>query len=316
MTEALPLGCLDERYGRLRIVKPTAERAVRESVRRLGQLMPIVVCERREHREREEREAVFAVVDGFKRLAAARSLGLPRLRARVMALNETAAIAALVSLNRAGRGMSDLEEALVVRVLCRERGLEQRQVAELLGRHKSWVCRRLSLAERLADVVADDVRAGLVSSTMARELSRLPRGNQGPVATAIRRACLTSREAAKLVTLVTRSSGLTQQRYLLEHPREALEAHGERPAQPAADPRLGPRTQKLRRGVWAAIRVTSDLAARLDDCAPCGWTAGERQVLGPLLGEARQTTELLLGKLTDAAEAAEAEEAEEVGDAN
>jgi hypothetical protein len=71
-------------------------------LRRLGQLVPIVVC---------EREAAFAIVDGFKRLAAARALGLETLRARVMALGEAAAIAALVSLNRAGRGLTDLEEA-------------------------------------------------------------------------------------------------------------------------------------------------------------------------------------------------------------
>jgi hypothetical protein len=32
----------------------------------------------------------------------------------------------------------------------REDGLSQLQVAELLERHKSWVCRRLALLERLS----------------------------------------------------------------------------------------------------------------------------------------------------------------------
>jgi hypothetical protein len=33
--------------------------------------------------------------------------------------------------------------------LIREDGLSQAEVAELLGHHKSWVCRRLALLERL-----------------------------------------------------------------------------------------------------------------------------------------------------------------------
>ncbi len=63
----------------------------------------------------------------------------------------------------------------MVRGLCREMKLTQVQVAELLGRHKSWVCRRLALAERLAEPVQDDMRLGLVNATVARELARLPR---------------------------------------------------------------------------------------------------------------------------------------------
>ena len=176
-------------------------------MQRLGQLVPIVVC---------ERESVFAIVDGFKRVAAARALELGTLAARVMPLRETAAIAALLTLNRHGRGLTDLEEATVVRALCREQGLDQSEVAQLLGRHKSWVSRRLCLVEHLAQPVVDDVRAGLVSTTVARELARLPRGNQADVATTIRKEGLTSRQAATLVTLFSKTSGVAQQQHLLE----------------------------------------------------------------------------------------------------
>lgn len=300
MTHELPVTSLDERYSKLRIVQPAAERAVRDSLRRLGQLMPIVVC---------ERDAVFAIVDGFKRVAAARGLGLETLRVRVMPLSESAAMAAIVSLNRSGRGLTDLEEALVVRALCREQGLEQAQVAELLGRHKSWVCRRLALAERLADAVACDVRAGLVSSTVAREVARLPRGNQPDVAAAIRREDLGSRDAARLVTLFAKTSGAAQQRYLIEHPREALEAHGPRVPFVSHDPRLGPLTQEMRRRLLATMSAMSALALHVDGCMPTGWTETEREVLGAVLAKTRGAAELLLGKLTDAHKAMEASHA-------
>ena len=300
MTPELPIPSLDERYGKLRIVQPAAERAVRDSLRRLGQLTPIVVC---------EREAVFAIVDGFKRLAAARALGLERLKARVMTLGEAAAIAALVSLNHAGRGLTDLEEALIVRALCRDQGLEQTQVAELLGRHKSWVCRRLALVERLAEAVTCDVRAGLISSTVAREVARLPRGNQPDVAAVIQRESLNSRDAARLVTLFAKTPGAAAQRYLLEHPHEALLAHGPRVPFVSHDPRLGPLTQALRQRLFLTTSAMSELAARLDGCMPTRWTATEREVLGPVVVKTRGVVELLLGKLTDAHAAMEASRA-------
>lgn len=290
MTHELAIGSLDERYARLRIVQPAAQRAVHDSMRRLGQLMPIVAC---------ERQAVFAVVDGFKRVAAARALGLDALRARVMPLGEAAALAAVVTFNRHGRGLSDLEEALVVRTLCREHGLSQVEVGELLGRHKSWVCRRLSLAERLSETVAGDVRAGLLSSTVAREVARLPRGNQAHVATSIHRHALTSHEAALLVTLFAGTQGEAQQRYVLDQPREALSAQRPREPTPARDPRLGPETQALHQRLYGASRASSELCARLAASAPVGWTAAERQVLLPLLTQTHGSMELALAKLCE-----------------
>ena len=57
----------------------------------------------------------------------------------------------------------------------RDDRLTQPQIGQLLGRDKSWVCRRLVLAKGLAESVAADVRLGLVSATAAREVGRLPR---------------------------------------------------------------------------------------------------------------------------------------------
>ena len=82
----------------------------------------------------------------------------------------------------------------VEHALVREDGLSQVQVAELLERHKSWVCRRLALLERLSDECREDLRLGLLSPTMARQLTRLPAGNQAEVVAAARREHLTAAE--------------------------------------------------------------------------------------------------------------------------
>ena len=62
--------------------------------------------------------------------------------------------AAIYGLNQTGRRPQEWEEAWIVHALVREDGMTQVEVAELLGRHKSWVCRRLALVEKLAGKLA------------------------------------------------------------------------------------------------------------------------------------------------------------------
>jgi ParB family transcriptional regulator, chromosome partitioning protein len=90
------LECRDigEHYGRYRLHLPEAERAMARSLERYGQLSPIVVCRRQER---------YELIDGFKRLAAARTLArLSHLSARLLEADERTAKAAIYGLNRAG----------------------------------------------------------------------------------------------------------------------------------------------------------------------------------------------------------------------
>ena len=272
--ESVELDVLDERYGALRLVRPRQEQAVTESMSRLGQLVPLVTC------RRDER---LAIVDGFKRLHAARRLELPCLTVRVLPLSEQAAVASLYSLNRHGRGLLDLEEAFVVRSLVREQGLSQAEAGELLGRHASWVSRRLALLERLDEQVQNDVRVGLVSSTMAREIVRLPRGNQTEVAAAVHRAALSSREATVFVDLFAKSTDRDQQQALLDGPREAVERQQGGVSVAPWDARLSSVNNRLRRSLLAATGTGRRALSDLVQAQPTTWSEGERQVLGPLL---------------------------------
>ncbi len=55
------------------------------------------------------------------------------------------------------------------------------EAAQLLNKHKSWVCRRLALLERLGPEAQAELRLGLMSPGLARQLTRLPTGNQAAV---------------------------------------------------------------------------------------------------------------------------------------
>lgn len=186
---------LDLRFAELRLACPEAIARIREEMEREGLRHPLLVSDAVEEKK-------LVVVDGFKRLRVARDLGHVRVAVRVVHLGAVPAQVEILRANRPRRGVSDVEEALVVQRLHRQHGMSQAEIAALLGRHKSWVCRRLELVERLEPGVQQDLRLGLVATSVVRELARLPRGNQVPAARAIAAHRLTSRQAAQLVRVL------------------------------------------------------------------------------------------------------------------
>jgi ParB-like chromosome segregation protein Spo0J len=251
----LALGDIGEYFARYRLRSLSAERVLHASLCRYGQMSPVVVF-RWQHR--------YEMIDGFKRLAAARTLPeLTSLCARVMEADERTAKAALYALNHASGKTSELEDAWIVHALVREDGLPQVEVAELLGRHKSWVCRRLALIEKLADAAQEELKVGLLNPTCARQLVRLPPGNQAALLDAIRREALTLHEVEGVVTLLLTAPTPARQQHILRIPREAL-AESDGTCLPARDPRLSPAGDQI----WRRLGVVLELLARMD-----GWLA-------------------------------------------
>jgi ParB-like chromosome segregation protein Spo0J len=207
---SIPVSKIGERFASLRIADPPAERAVLRSLQKYGQLTPVVIC-RIAPGEHE-------LLDGFKRLRAARQLGYGELIARTLEVSLRACKAAMLQLNRVGRAISGMEEALVVHSLCHEDGLSQVEIAVLLGRHKSWVCRRLSLIERLSDEAQESIRLGLLPASLGAELARLQRCNQDRLLAAIGKHGLTWRETRKVIAALE-NSPRWEQEGILWNPR-------------------------------------------------------------------------------------------------
>ena len=183
------LSDLGETLSSLRLCSEAAGRAMQRSLSERGQLTPLL-CYRT--------ESSLEVFDGFKRLRAARALGWPSLRVDRIATDAAEAKLSLWQVNE-GHGLSEIEEAWLLRALHRDDGLPQFEIARRLGRHKSWVSRRLMLAECLSEEVEAQVRLGLLSVTVARELCRLPRGNQDETARAVLHRGLTTRQTTTLI---------------------------------------------------------------------------------------------------------------------
>jgi hypothetical protein len=283
------LDALGQRYRRYRLSDADAEAAMAGSLRRWGQLAPLVACRRAEQVE---------VLDGFKRLAAARQLpSWTSLSVRVLTVDEATAKAAILGLNRGQRPARELEEAWIVQALVREDGLTQVEAGRLLGRHKSWVCRRLALLERLSEAVKEDLRLGLVGPALARQLVRLPAGNQEAVLALTRREALTAQEVSSVIALLALASE-EQAAFVLQKPREAL-AGAQGLPRALRDPRLS------QAGNWLAKHLTQTLESLV---GMENWLrtpnerelrARDREILHPLLvrvgDQASVVAELVLG---------------------
>lgn len=184
-----------ESYARFRLIQPHSDSSMFKSIRRLGQLSPAVVSG-------EDNDGCYEMIDGFKRLRALRSLKGETIRARVIDGHRRTHKAAMIQLNREVHSMGTTEEALLVQSLHREDGLDQVEVAALLGRGKSWVSRRIALVEKLSEDVLEHLRLGLIRPTQGRELIRLPRGNQKAALDSVLKHSLTSRETRRLVSML------------------------------------------------------------------------------------------------------------------
>jgi hypothetical protein len=232
----------------LRLCAPAAQEQMQLSLSKLGQLTPVQAW---------RTASGLELFDGLKRRNAALALSWSTLRVEVHALGAAGAKVRLLLCN-AQAGLSDLEEAWVVRSLYREDKLDQPHIARLVGHDKSWVCRRLTLAEGLSDELTAQARLGLVSATAAVELARLQRCNQQVAAKAVIRRGLTSRQTSCLVEALL-SSPKEQWPKLLE------------PTLPPAPAQRGPKGGAPRRtpgeqlvaDAWAMKRLAARLHARL-----------------------------------------------------
>jgi ParB/RepB/Spo0J family partition protein len=249
MSSMVPLTSLGERLGALRLCEPGAVEQMGRSLSSHGQLTPLVVFDAGAHLE---------TIDGFKRVRAARTLGWKELRAVALDVDLVEAKLALGVLHERS-GLCELEQAWVIRSLHREDRMPQAEIARRMGRHKSWVCRRLLLVEALDPAVEAEVRLGLLAPRTAVALAALPRGNQHAASAVVIQRGLTLRQTEVLVAEI------------LAHPDEAARAEWiarrlERPDAVSARRRSArPRSEaaSMMADVATLLRVAARLESRL-----------------------------------------------------
>lgn len=245
---------LDLSLGRLRQLPEPVVRRMVESLRSKGQLTPLAVA---------EHEGRLMLVDGFVRHLAAVRLGLETVLVEVVQLSAVQ-MKAQVYLRNRKRGLLLIEECRLVLELVEVDRLNQVEVGDLLERHKSWVCRRLSLSRQVSPHLMDDVALGLLGEGSLRKLAQLPARNQEELWAVAQREGLGSRDTGQLAELWQRAPDPEARGFLLAHPREALDRAQKKPV-PPVDPRLGAAGQELVAGLVSMRRLCLRLLRRLRD---------------------------------------------------
>lgn len=247
----VPIKDLDLALARLRQLPEALVRAKVESLRRTGQLSPLVAA---------DCDGTLVLVDGFLRHQAALRLGLDDLLVDVVRLDSAHMKAQLYLRNRE-RGLLLLEECRLVQELCDLDNLSQVEIADLLERHKSWVCRRLGLFRSLSPhLLAHDALGGLSGGSL-RRLAQLQARNQEQLMAAANRDSITPCDIGALADLYRRAPDPLARGYVLEHPHDALE-RARRRSEQALDPRLGEAGQELLNGLTALRQVSLRVARR------------------------------------------------------
>jgi ParB/RepB/Spo0J family partition protein len=206
---------IGEQYGSLRIVNPVSDLGLLKSMEKYGQMSPVVVCTTQNNG--------YELIDGFKRLRAARKLNKKSLKAKLLDVSSQAGKAAILQLNWVGKSVSQIEEAMVLHSLYQDNGLTQVEIAALINRHKSWVCRRISLIEQLDEEVKESIKLGLIKVSIGWKLGRLQRCNQESALSAIQKHRLTVRQSEELISALL-SRPKCEHEAILRDPKQTINA--------------------------------------------------------------------------------------------
>ena len=240
----------------MRIMNMARILQVEKSMRLHGQLQPVVA---RVH------EGGYQLIDGFKRVYAAEDLMMESLQCCLLEIDLTQAKVLLLSYNRLHQSMEAWEEAMVLQDLQKTHSLDQRSLAQLTGYSRSWVSRRLALIGRMDEEISSEIMMGVLTSSHARALIKLPRGNQGEVARVITTFGFTSRQSDVLVEAFLKAKDEDQQRYILAHPEQTLKNDHQDSEEEVYDPRLSSYGNDLMQSIGYVIQAVQIMLSRLDD---------------------------------------------------
>ena len=249
---------------------------VEKSMRLHGQLQPVVV---RVH------EGGYQLIDGFKRFYAAEDLLMEALQCLVLEIDLTQAKVLLLSYNRLHQSMEAWEEAMVLQDLQKTHSLDQRSLSQMTGYSRSWVSRRLALIGKMDEVVSSEIMMGTLTSSHARALTKLPRGNQGEIARVITTHGLTSRQSDILAEAFLRAKNEDERRYVLSHPDQILRKDQEDQEEEPYDVRLSAYGNDLIKSIGYVIRSVQIILSRLGDHRTGMLNESEKVIITPSIGK-------------------------------
>ena len=274
--EDIPLEKFDLSLAGMRIMNPDRVMRVQDSMWLHGQLQPVVA---REH------EGKYQILDGFKRVYVAMDLMIKTLQCQVLDIDLQQAKLLILSYNRPHQSMEVWEEAMVLEDLLKTHDLSQQSLSTLTGYSRSWVSRRLSLIGKIDEQVASEIRMGVITSSQARALIKLPRGNQIDLARVIVDLGLSSRQSDRLVDAFLKAEDEDQQRDILNCPEQILWDYATDVPEDPYDGRLSSYGNDLMISIVKFLQPARALFLRMQDPRIEALNDTEKVIITPFLRE-------------------------------
>jgi ParB family transcriptional regulator, chromosome partitioning protein len=284
LIKEIPLHEFDLSLSGMRIMNMPRVIQLEKSMKLHGQLQPVVA---RSH------EGGYQLIDGFKRLYAAETILMDTLQCRVLNIDLLQAKVLLLSYNRPHQSMEALEEARVLQDLQKTHSMDQRSLSRLTGYSRSWVSRRLALIGKMDEVVSSEIMMGALTSSHARALTKLPRGNQAEVARVITTHYLTSRQSDVLADAFLEAKSEDERRYMLSHPEHVLWNDQQDKEEDLFDIRLSSYGNDLMKGVGYVIHSVQIMLSMMEDRRTGMLNESERVIITPELGKVPGYTDRL-----------------------
>ena len=267
----------------MRLINETRTLQVERSMRVHGQLQPVVA---RVH------EGGIQLIDGYKRLTVAEVLIMDTLQCRLLDVDEQQAKILMLGYNRSNQTMETWEEALILRDLLETHDVDHRQLAKLTGHSRSWVSRRLSLISKVDEEVSSLIRMGALTSSHARALMRLPRGNQMDIARIMMSFGLSTRMSDRFIDAFLEAEDTNQQQEILDHPEPVLWDQSDL-FEPPYDDRLSSDGNDLMLSLVNFLRPVRSLLVQLGNPGIEGLKETEQVIIDPFLKKVSDYTDRL-----------------------
>lgn len=190
------LAHLNRKYATLRVLADSRLGPLVASLAEVGQQSPALVVVGEDPRSP-------ILIDGYRRAAALERLGRDTLSALALSLTEADALLLRHRL-AADEHRSALEDGWLLRELCDQHGVSQRELSVRLARSPSWVSRRLALVRDLPEALQELVRSGQLPAQAAMKylvpLSRDNAAAAGRLAVGLNERTWTVREVGAIYT--------------------------------------------------------------------------------------------------------------------
>lgn len=147
---------------------------LKRSMGETGQWNPIMV--------RLNNERQYELISGLQRLTAAKQLGWPEIEANIVDVNEGQAALLAIETNLVRKDLKEIEEGKAIKEMMDRLELTQTEISEKLGKSRTWVRDRLSLALDIVESVRNMIGENLLTASQAVFIARLPPNKQSKFA--------------------------------------------------------------------------------------------------------------------------------------